>query len=210
MNETNALPQETNEHPEPLPAPAPKEAAPQNAAQAVSEEAAIEALLSAQTPAELLFDGGQGHVSIGAASDSLAGQFDGLMQSVDSDDRVLLIEGRAAAAELLLELQVPVSASREIASTLGEWSARLHAGTGHDEETLARNVESSLATLRTDWGSDFDAKLALARRAFEHAAQKAPWLRDVVEAGAGNDAKLIKHFADIGLRQAKRTRRANK
>lgn len=208
MNETNSISPATKDEAQSVPMPPRTEDAPQNAVQEVPVESAIEALLDSQTAADLIFDGGPGHVSIGAASDSLAGQFDGLMQNVDSDDRVLLIEGRAAAAELLLELQVPVQASREIASTLGEWSARLHAGTGHDEETLARNVESSLATLRADWGNDFDAKLALARRAFEHAAKKAPWLRDVVEAGAGNDAKLIKHFADIGLRQAKRTRKA--
>jgi hypothetical protein len=125
----------------------------------------------------------------------------------NTDDQAALAEGRVAVTELLAEFAVPGEAARELVSTLTEANSRWMTGELPDDETFERQRQQGVEALRQEWGSEFNARCALATQAYRQALVKAPWLANLVEeVGAGNDPRLVKHFAEIGLRNARRAR----
>lgn len=116
-------------------------------------------------------------------------------------DIAALAEGRQAAQALLHELAVPTRQAKDVVAALSGW---------HTRELTDEQVEDlgdrAVAELRAEWGKDYDAKLAIAKRTASEATRRAPWLQDLWRTGAGNDPALIRHFAQIGLRNARRAR----
>ena len=65
------------------------------------------------------------------------------------------------------------------------------------EDESARNIENSMKTLQTDWGSTFESKINSARAAVNHFGDEN--LKAYLdESGLGNDPNLIKVFSKIG------------
>lgn len=140
---------------------------------------------------------------------ALAPGFDALQQEAretrNEADIAALAEGRKVAAELMHAMAVPTQQAKEVVGALSAW---------HGRELTDEQVEAlgdrAVAELRAEWGKDFPAKVRMAQRAAAEATRKAPWLRDLWRTGAGNDPALIRHFAEIGLRNARKARRARK
>lgn len=134
---------------------------------------------------------------------ALATGFDALEHKArydqNQDDVVALRDGRKAADATLRELAVPAPEARELTIALSEWSTR----EPMSDAVLAETNERTLATLRREWGQDFQRNLSAARAAYEHAVAKLPWLDDLCEAGAGSQPAVIRHFSRIGLRMQK-------
>lgn len=141
----------------------------------------------------------------------LAGTFEPLegqaRVSNETADAEALAEGRRQTAALLHEWSVPVHEAQGIASELRDWHERLVKGSVPDAEQVEQDRERTTALLHREWGSRCAANLALARQAYESAARRMPWLRDLMEAGAGNSPQILRHFAAIGLRNARRAAR---
>lgn len=112
--------------------------------------------------------------------------------------------GRREAAALLHELEVPKGEAAELIRVLGDWHSRPELS---DEELDAQQdrVRGELATL---WGPEAKARIELAQRVAAQACKRLPWLGELLQGPAGNDVKVVQRFADIGLRQARRARRA--
>ncbi len=129
-------------------------------------------------------------------------RFDG-----NEEEAAILAEGRQQAAAVLHGMAVPSEAAREIAGELEFWNARWIKGDlpGLDEMDSTR--QKTEASLRKEWGPKYNANVQLARQAYQEAAKQLPWLRNLVEdAGAGNSAALLRHFATIGLNNARNRR----
>lgn len=177
-------------------------------------DAAVDELVGRElTPAERLYPEGTGPTfdTLQAADGALDVRFAALQHDADEEDAIALTDGRRAAAELMVELQVPKAAANEIAAALDEAQYRWMAGSLPDDETFNRQRDTCERTLRAEWGKDYGPRLALAQRTYRQALAKAPWLENLVEeVGPGNNAALVKHFASIGLANARRARRASK
>lgn len=158
--------------------------------------------------AERLHGAGQGFTDTTAAESAIGMKFEPLMADADDADRAALREGHKAAAAALVDFGVGASDANEIAGTLSRWDERVQADRLPDLDTLHQQRDSGLDTLRQEWGEDFDAKLELARRTCHEAEKRMPWLAGLIDAGAGNDLDLIRRMADLGLRQARKARRA--
>lgn len=120
-----------------------------------------------------------------------------------AEDVAALALGREQAAALLHELQVPTAEAGEIARTLGGWYRR--EPQSEDQRWDAKEVTTE--ALQKQWGPQANARVALAQQAAADACKRLPWLGPLLAAGAGNDPALIKHFAELGLRQARKARR---
>lgn len=134
----------------------------------------------------------------------LAERFDGLEYRARHDgneaDSQALSEGRREAAALMHELQVTKPEAQELTRTLGNWMHK----PALDEDANWDNKLTTLGALEKEWGRDTQARIRLAQRTAAEACKRMPWLADLLESGAGNDIKLIKHFAEIGLRKARK------
>src|SRR5690606_31611614 len=120
-------------------------------------------------------------------------------------DRQALRDGQRVVSELLIEMAVPKSEAREIASVLGDAHSRLTQTGEATPETIESSRDAAEEALRKEWGQEYDARVVLARRAYRQAVAKAPWLEGLVaNTTAGNNAALIRHFAEIGLRNGRR------
>ncbi|MFT4247680.1 MAG: hypothetical protein QM581_06525 [Pseudomonas sp.] len=149
----------------------------------------------------VLGDVGQYHGKLGETFDSLdrVAREDGTPEDIAS-----IAEGRQVAAELAHELRVPVSELREVNRELADWSLRLRAG---DTLSAADRLEvrhRTEAELKAEWGREYTARMQLARQVYQRAVVKAPWLKDLMNAGAGDSPTVLRHFAAIGLRAARR------
>lgn len=126
----------------------------------------------------------------------------------NAEDAVALAEGRQVAAQLMTELDVPQDAAREITSALAEAHAAWMRDGDATDEVIAHTRASAEEQLRQEWGKDFPARIELARRTYRQAVARAPWLAPLIaDTTAGNDPRLIRHFAELGLRQARKARR---
>ncbi|WP_447585846.1 hypothetical protein [Pseudoxanthomonas mexicana] len=173
-------------------------------------EAEIDVLVSKElTLAERMYPGAPGHETVDAAHTALDSRFSSIVDNSEGEERENLVQGHQAAAELLHEWQVPRDAANEISAALSEANVAWAMGKLPDDETFERQRQQGVEALRQEWGSEFKARCALATQAYRQALVKAPWLANLVEeVGAGNNPKLVKHFAEIGLRNARRARRA--
>lgn len=130
--------------------------------------------------------------------------FDALEQAASrenhEEDIAALAEGRVASAALLGEWRVQPATASEMVQTLAEWQQRQPL----ELEEIDANREETLIGLRAEWGRHYDANLRLAQQTAREACQRLPWLAALLADGAGNDPKLVKHFAQIGLRNARR------
>ncbi|MFT3756661.1 MAG: hypothetical protein QM769_12085 [Pseudoxanthomonas sp.] len=109
----------------------------------------------------------------------------------------------------MAELRVPKQEAHEIAQVLANHSEAYGAGKWDEvtDDDLDAGRDQVERQLRAEWGKDYTARIALAQRVARQAAKRAPWLGDLIKGPAGNDTKLVKHFAEIGLRQARRARK---
>lgn len=133
--------------------------------------------------------------------------FDALEQEArathNAEDIKALAEGRKVAAELMHALAVPTQQAKEVVSAMSAWRGR-----ELTEEQVEDLGERTVAELRAEWGKDYEAKLRMAQRAATEATRQAPWLAELWRTGAGNDPALVRHFAGVGLRAARKARRA--
>ena len=133
--------------------------------------------------------------------------FNGLQQHYremeSQHDVAALAEGRAQTAVLLAEMAVPVEVAHDISSGLSTW----HGREPLDDMQVAEYRSKTETTLKAEWGPKYEANIKLAQAAGAEAMKRLPWLRDLFETGAGNDPKIIRHFARIGLKNARRAKR---
>lgn len=156
------------------------------------------------TPAEKLhsFDGSP--PSDGAYDFAVAPVFDELGRMAlgegQADAMPAIAEGRQQVATVMAELGVGGPGAKELAGIFGRyWREPVEDPTAQGERT-----ESQLRAL---WGSEYSINLTRARRAFDAAAERIPWLREEAKNGAGNDLRVIQHFAAVGRRMALKAKR---
>ena len=160
-----------------------------------------------QSMADRMFADGATHPDSPQGYDHTLGEaFDALSQDARYDDNeedaAAVAEGRRETAALLHELQVPKGEAGQLVRTLRDW----HGKAPKDQDALWDSKATTIDTLTKEWGKDATARVELAQRTAREACKRLPWLADLLASGAGNDPKLIKQFAEIGLRQARRQR----
>lgn len=129
----------------------------------------------------------------------------------DTEEAAILAEGRQQAAALLHEMAVPAETASGIARELDTWNSRWIKGELADDDELTASRKSAEDVLREEWGAKYAARIELAQQAYKEAAKRLPWLRNLVEeCGAGNSANLIRHFATVGLNNARNRRGTGK
>ena len=111
--------------------------------------------------------------------------------------------GRRDAAAALHDMRIPAHEATLLASTFREWHLRDDAG----EDAKHNAADAVFEQLEREWGRETGARIQLAQRTATEAAKRLAWLADLLNKGAGNDPRLIKTFADIGLRNARRAKR---
>ncbi|PZO66273.1 MAG: hypothetical protein DI635_01280 [Pseudoxanthomonas suwonensis] len=163
-----------------------------------------------QSAADSMYpEGGQPLDTAEAYSREALGEgFDGVLTQARHDQDVAeeaaLAEGREQASALLAEWQVPGETARGIALELDGFNQRWIKGDLPTDEALEAGREKTENTLRKEWGPKYDANVELARQAYKDAAKRLPWLTNLVEdTGAGNSPALIRHFATVGLKNAR-------
>ena len=122
---------------------------------------------------------------------------------VQPEESEALAAGRAEAAAALCDMRVPPREAEELSSCLTGW----HAKEAMSLDQLYDAQERSMAILEREWGMEAKARIALAQRAADEACKRLPWLRGLLQDGAGNDPAVIRRFAEIGLRNARRAKR---
>ncbi len=136
---------------------------------------------------------------------ALDGGFSALEQQVrevkDQEAQAALLQGRADTAALLHELEVPTKEAAEVSRVLGEW----HGREALSEDQKWDEQDRTMEVLRKEFGRSTEARIVLAQEAAKKACLRLPWLADVLAKGGGNDPALIKRFADIGLRQRRKS-----
>lgn len=162
------------------------------------EQDAAESLYAAGGPVPESPEGYNGE--LGGAFDRLEFQ---ARYDQDEADIAALAEGREQSAALLHELAVPAQEAGEITRTLGEWHGREALPEGELLDAKGRAIDQ----LEREWGPEAAARIELAQRTARDACKRMPWLSDLLARGAGNDPGLIRTFASIGLRNARRSRR---
>ena len=75
-----------------------------------------------------------------------------------------------------------------------------------DEDSKHRAADTAFEQLEKEWGKETGARIELARRVAADAIKRMPWLGALLDKGAGNDVRLIRMLADIGLRKARRSK----
>lgn len=120
----------------------------------------------------------------------------------DKEGHQAVLAGLAESKQVLHEWGVPGEHAREIGISLSAWRSRELT----DDQVEDMGARTS-ARLQKEWGSSFRTNLAAAQTAYKAAAERLPWLKDLMARGAGNDPELIRHFARIGLRQARKAAR---
>ncbi|MFT4197507.1 MAG: hypothetical protein QM601_06285 [Pseudoxanthomonas sp.] len=114
-----------------------------------------------------------------------------------------LAEGKREAVAILTEMRVPQDDASELVRELAHW----HGREPLSGEGLRSQMADTEAELRRSWGRHYQANLLLAQRAAKDAMRRLPWLEGILENGAGNEPAVVKHFAAIGLRNARRAKR---
>jgi|GEM_PF-5795440 len=165
------------------------------------------------TDADRMYPEGGRHLESAAEYDqqTLSEPFDTLQMQArydgNEEETAILAEGRQQAAEVLHGMAVPSEAARGIAGELESWNVRWIKGDLPDLDEMDSTRQKTEAGLRKEWGAKYNANVQLARQAYQEAAKQLPWLRNLVEdAGAGNSAALLRHFATIGLNNARNRR----
>lgn len=198
MTDTNDLAARLYGH-QPTPAPTKAPAAPTAAPNAATPPERPQE--PEQAPlADRLYDGGpvadSPAVYDGAA---LAAGFDAMEHAArydgDTETVEMLSEARQQAAALMHELAVPLPEAKDLTVTLSRYVQR-----PLDDDALAVKNEQCAAELRSEWGKDYEANLATARRGYAYALKKMPSLANIVEAGAGSDPKLLRVMLQAGKR----------
>ena len=124
-------------------------------------------------------------------------------ESQNAEDIQALAAGRQEVAALMHELAVPKDAARELSRTLSDW----HGRDAMTEDQRWDAKADTLDALQKEWGKEASARIKLAQQTAEEACKRLPWLNDLLRSGAGNDPTLIRRFAEIGLRNARRAKR---
>lgn len=142
--------------------------------------------------AAALFDGGEPAPSAEVYDSVLNSGFDAIEQQArfdgNAEDVAFFQEARQQAAGLMNEMQIPVPLAREITVALSAYSEAL------SDDALEAQSAATETELRAEWGSQYEANVAQARRVYAAALAKMPSLRNIIEAGAGSDAFVIRAF----------------
>lgn len=171
----------------------------------------VQQVVTEQQSAEaaLYPEGGQPLDSAETYSREALGEgFDGVLAQArhdqDAAEETALAEGREQASALMAEWQVPGETARGIALELDGFNQRWIKGDLPTDEELDSSRQKTENALRKEWGSRYDANVELARRTYKEASKRLPWLTNLVEeTGAGNSPELIRHFATVGLKNAR-------
>ena len=169
----------------------------------------IEELVAAGDPiaTAMYGDGGQVPDTPSGYDAPLAGAFDGIEHDArwdgNEDEIAACMTGRRDAAAALHDMRIPAHEATLLASTFREWHLRDDAG----EDAKHNAADAVFEQLEREWGRETGARIQLAQRTATEAAKRLAWLADLLNKGAGNDPRLIKTFADIGLRNARRAKR---
>ena len=177
--------------PAPVPAVAPGQ---MTVEQLVGQELSLGDRMAEQ--AQVIPDGAEGY------NPALQAPFSAVAAAFPAD-QAALDAGQRDAAEVLAGWRVPTRQATEIVRLLGGWHSREPLA----DDALEIGRERTEAALRQEWGASYQSRMELAQRAAREACQRLPWLGDLIADGAGNDVELVKHFAQIGLRSARRARR---
>ena len=150
--------------------------------------------------AAVLFDGGNGAASPDAYSGgALASGFDAQEAQArfegNAEDVELLGTARRQASGLMHAWQIPVPLARELTVALSAYSEAL------SDEALEAKSASTETELRAEWGSQYEANVAQARRVYKAALAKMPSLKNIIDAGGGSDATVIRAFYKAGKRR---------
>lgn len=152
-------------------------------------------------------DGGQVPDTPSGYDAPLAAAFDGIEHEArwngDKDEITACMTGRRDAAAALHDMRIPAHEAAQLSAAFREWHLRDDAG----EDARHRAADATFEQLEREWGRETGARIQLAQRTAAEAAKRLPWLAALLDKGAGNDPRLIKTFADIGLRNARRTKR---
>lgn len=118
---------------------------------------------------------------------------------LSEENLVALREGRQQVQATLQEFGVGAPGAKELSGTF----ARYRELPMSDEALAVANVRC-VQELQEAWGSKYAQNLAFAKAAYQEASKRIPWLAAEGENGAGSDPRVIKQFAAIGRRLAKR------
>lgn len=179
---------------------------PGGAAAAPTLNAEVDELVGREPSLAERMSGGTGLESVEQAASVLDVRFQ--LPTDCPEDAQAVREGHRVAAELLVELSVPKQEANVIASVLGDWHGKVMGGYVADDGVMNSTAERAKAELRAEWGKDYDARVALARRVASDAMKRAPWLRElIVDTPAGNSTALIRQLSELGIKQARSARR---
>ena len=150
--------------------------------------------------AAALFDSGNPADSADAYSGgALAAGFDAIEQEArfegNAEDVAFYREARDQAAGLMYEMALPMPAAKELTVALSAYVASPLSDDALDALNVATEIQ-----LRAEWGSNYEANVAQARRVYKSALTRMPSLAAIVEAGAGSDPKLIRSLYEVGKR----------
>jgi hypothetical protein len=191
--------------------PTPTEPASEPAPPAI-EAVTVDELVAQDLPqgGALYADGGERPADPAGYDSKLGDGFNALEYEARYDGNAehvqALADGRRDTAAVLHELQVPIEQAGELTRSLTEW----HQREPQDEDTLQARQDDTRAQLQQLWGRETEARIALAQKTAIEACKRLPWLAPLLAKGAGNDPALIKRFAEIGLRQARRNFQSGK
>lgn len=152
-----------------------------------------------EVTAAQLFDGGEPapnpEVYDGVLRGSFAAlehqaRFDGVAEDVE-----FLGTARRQASELMHAWQIPVPVARQLTVALSAYSEAL------SDEALEAKSATTETELRAEWGSQYEANVAQARRVYKAALAKMPSLKNIIDAGAGSDASVIRALYKAGKRR---------
>jgi hypothetical protein len=161
----------------PRPAETPKPAQPAKAAEPAATQEALKA---------------EGTTKYAEALSGYDEQIAEAEESGNADQIAFLRAAKAEAGKVLADFGVTAADAKAVADVLSEYDEPL------DAAQLAQLESETTTYLRWMWGDQMEAKLAAAKAAADAACARLPWLRQVLAAGAGNDARVIQRFAALG------------
>jgi len=149
--------------------------------------------------AAALFDGGEPAPNPEVYDSVLNSGFDALQYQARLDgvaeDVKFLGTARRQASELMHAWQIPVPVARQLTVALSAYSEAL------SDEALQAKSASTESELRAEWGSQYEANVAQARRVYKAALAQMPSLKNIIDAGAGSDASVIRALYKAGKRR---------
>lgn len=183
--------------PRPAQAPAnqtqqPARVAPQEASGANKDEAANALYGLGSTDAAASYDPA---LSTGFDALEYQARFDG-----NAEDTAALREGRKESESILREWGASDVEAKGLAASFSEYATREPLS----DEAVDQANQRTEATLRAEWGDSYAENLTAARSAYQAACARLWWLPELIERGPGSQVDVVRHFASLGKRRARK------